>query len=283
MDEFKADLIPNECNTFHGLTCYMQKFTRVGTAVGDTLRFHSYNDPYEGAYLTDKMWLQDNFSTHIFWFETQQSLKVSKFPLVLLEIILTDTHMYIKMSWLDKGSRMFNKMIGRNLLTALVSPVPLVASYNSLMMCMRVFGSLVPWTDIYVKPHVIEHVEALLLVFSCAGITDPWWMIPGLVSGDYMVKYRAMYFKYCRIPGIHEMTRLACIEKAKVADLIAFVASTSSNEEGCYIDASGSHCVHVFRALGLSSTIGLICDLPSELLALLLNLQKIASFIQHIE
>lgn len=59
---------------------------------------------------------------------------------------------------------------------------------------------------------------------------------------------------------------LACMEMAKVADLIAFVTSaSSSNEEDCYIDAFGSHCLSIFRALGLPSTAVLIRDLPSEL------------------
>ncbi|CAH9128835.1 unnamed protein product [Cuscuta epithymum] len=60
---------------------------------------------------------------------------------------------------------------------------------------------------------------------------------------------------------------LACMEMAKVADLIAFVASASaSSEENCpYVDSFGSHCLSIFRALGLPSTAVLIRDLPIEL------------------
>nr|GMD08500.1 pre-rRNA-processing protein TSR1 homolog [Ipomoea batatas] len=58
---------------------------------------------------------------------------------------------------------------------------------------------------------------------------------------------------------------LACMEMAKVADLIAFVASASSTSEEDYIDSFGYHCLSVFRAIGLPSTAVLIRDLPSEL------------------
>lgn len=62
---------------------------------------------------------------------------------------------------------------------------------------------------------------------------------------------------------------LACMEMAKVADLIAFVASAhSSSEEGSssyYIDSFGAQCLSVFRALGLPSTVVLIRGLPKEL------------------
>ncbi|KAF8410320.1 hypothetical protein HHK36_002847 [Tetracentron sinense] len=61
---------------------------------------------------------------------------------------------------------------------------------------------------------------------------------------------------------------LSCMEMAKVADLIAFVASASSScEEGTsssYIDSFGTQCLSVFRALGLPSTAVLIRDLPMD-------------------
>lgn len=41
--------------------------------------------------------------------------------------------------------------------------------------------------------------------------------------------------------------------------MIAFVTSAnSSSEDDCYIDAFGSHCLSIFRALGLPSTAVLI-------------------------
>ncbi|CAB4281249.1 unnamed protein product [Prunus armeniaca] len=61
---------------------------------------------------------------------------------------------------------------------------------------------------------------------------------------------------------------LSCLEMAKVADLIAFVASASSSCEGStsdYIDSFGSHCLSVFRSLGLPSTAVLIRDLPTDM------------------
>lgn len=58
----------------------------------------------------------------------------------------------------------------------------------------------------------------------------------------------------------------SCLEMAKVADLIAFVASANSSCEGesDYIDSFGSQCLSVFRSLGLPSTVVLIRDLPTE-------------------
>ncbi|XP_058220567.1 uncharacterized protein LOC131330850 [Rhododendron vialii] len=62
---------------------------------------------------------------------------------------------------------------------------------------------------------------------------------------------------------------LSCMEMAKVADLIAFVASASSSCEesnsSYYIDSFGKQCLSVFRVLGLPSTVVLIRDLPSDL------------------
>ncbi|CAK9178334.1 unnamed protein product [Ilex paraguariensis] len=62
---------------------------------------------------------------------------------------------------------------------------------------------------------------------------------------------------------------LACMEMAKIADLIAFVASASSpcqdDSSDYYIDSFGSQCLSVFRALGLPSTVVLIRDLPNDL------------------
>nr|XP_018483980.1 PREDICTED: pre-rRNA-processing protein TSR1 homolog [Raphanus sativus] len=56
---------------------------------------------------------------------------------------------------------------------------------------------------------------------------------------------------------------LTCMEMAKVADLIAFVASAKNVSN--LIDAFGSQCLSVFRSIGLPSTTVLIRDLPSEL------------------
>ncbi|GLT99983.1 hypothetical protein SLE2022_173840 [Rubroshorea leprosula] len=61
---------------------------------------------------------------------------------------------------------------------------------------------------------------------------------------------------------------LSCMEMAKVADLIAFVASANSLcVEGAsdLFDSFGNQCLSVFRSIGLPSTAVLICDLPSEL------------------
>lgn len=59
---------------------------------------------------------------------------------------------------------------------------------------------------------------------------------------------------------------VSCIEMAKVADLIAFVVSVKSLDDGCetgLIDSFGIQCLSVFRAVGLPSTTVLIRDLPA--------------------
>ncbi|KAL1194958.1 hypothetical protein V5N11_030490 [Cardamine amara subsp. amara] len=61
---------------------------------------------------------------------------------------------------------------------------------------------------------------------------------------------------------------LTCMEMAKVADLMAFVASGNSswedNSSNNFIDSFGSQCLSVLRSIGLPSTTVLIRDLPSE-------------------
>ncbi|XP_020584073.1 pre-rRNA-processing protein TSR1 homolog [Phalaenopsis equestris] len=60
---------------------------------------------------------------------------------------------------------------------------------------------------------------------------------------------------------------VSCMEMAKVADLIAFVVSANSFEDGCEtspIDSFGIQCLSVFRAIGLPSTTVLIRDLPGS-------------------
>uniref|UniRef100_A0A7N0URR4 Bms1-type G domain-containing protein n=2 Tax=Kalanchoe fedtschenkoi TaxID=63787 RepID=A0A7N0URR4_KALFE len=59
---------------------------------------------------------------------------------------------------------------------------------------------------------------------------------------------------------------LSCVEMAKVADLMCFVASATYVSDGSslYIDSFGDQCLSVFRSLGLPSSVVLIRDLPSE-------------------
>ncbi|XP_024973103.1 pre-rRNA-processing protein TSR1 homolog [Cynara cardunculus var. scolymus] len=62
---------------------------------------------------------------------------------------------------------------------------------------------------------------------------------------------------------------MACMEMAKIADLIVFVASANcSSEQGSsnyYIDEFGSRCLSVFRSLGLPSSAIFLRDLPPDL------------------
>ncbi|KAL9260891.1 Pre-rRNA-processing protein TSR1-like protein [Drosera capensis] len=61
---------------------------------------------------------------------------------------------------------------------------------------------------------------------------------------------------------------LSCMEMAKVADLMAFVASTTSSSEedasADYIDSFGTQCLSVFKAIGLPTSVVLIRDLPED-------------------
>ncbi|KAF3338094.1 Pre-rRNA-processing protein TSR1 [Carex littledalei] len=60
---------------------------------------------------------------------------------------------------------------------------------------------------------------------------------------------------------------VACMEMAKVADLIAFVVSANSlydNGSDGLIDPIGAQCLSLLRAIGLSSTSVLIRDLPQD-------------------
>lgn len=60
----------------------------------------------------------------------------------------------------------------------------------------------------------------------------------------------------------------SCLEMAKVADVIAFVASAEGSSEGVmhnhYIDTIGGQCLSMLRAQGLPSTVGLVIDLPVD-------------------
>ncbi|KAL9255003.1 Pre-rRNA-processing protein TSR1-like protein [Drosera capensis] len=61
---------------------------------------------------------------------------------------------------------------------------------------------------------------------------------------------------------------LSCMEMAKVADLIAFVASATSfsveDASEDYIDSFGTQCLSVFKAIGLPTSVVLIRDLPED-------------------
>ncbi|PIN25823.1 hypothetical protein CDL12_01432 [Handroanthus impetiginosus] len=86
-------------------------------------------------------------------------------------------------------------------------------------------------------------------------------IFPAIASSEY--KLRATVLK------APHGDLLACMEMAKVADLLAFVASPTSSHEAddadCFIDPFGSQCLSVFRALGLPSTVVLIRIFVEEL------------------
>ncbi|XP_057469803.1 uncharacterized protein LOC130758851 [Actinidia eriantha] len=85
-------------------------------------------------------------------------------------------------------------------------------------------------------------------------------VFPALASPEYKLRTTVLKAPHGDL--------LSCMEMAKVADLIAFVASASSSCEesrSSYIDSFGSQCLSVFRVLGLPSTVVLIRDQPNDL------------------
>nr|XP_027091606.1 pre-rRNA-processing protein TSR1 homolog isoform X1 [Coffea arabica] len=84
---------------------------------------------------------------------------------------------------------------------------------------------------------------------------------PAVASSEYKLRATILKAPYGDLS--------ACMEMAKVADLIAFVASASflseDDSSNLYIDSFGSQCLSVFRAVGLPSTVVLIRDLPTAL------------------
>ncbi|XP_058785527.1 uncharacterized protein LOC131660324 [Vicia villosa] len=62
----------------------------------------------------------------------------------------------------------------------------------------------------------------------------------------------------------------SCLEMAKVADLLVFVASVTARSlcevtDSYFIDSFGKHCLSIFKSLGLPSTAVFVRDLPTEL------------------
>lgn len=89
---------------------------------------------------------------------------------------------------------------------------------------------------------------------------DTSTLFPTVASSEYKLRITVLRAPHGDL--------VSCMEMAKVADLIAFVASASSSCEESdynYIDSFGAQCLSVFRSLGLPSTTVLIRDLPTEL------------------
>ncbi|CAI9117069.1 OLC1v1018393C1 [Oldenlandia corymbosa var. corymbosa] len=103
--------------------------------------------------------------------------------------------------------------------------------------------------------------DDLLALFSSSLPQRNEVQYPTVASSEYKMRATILKAPYGDLSS--------CMEMAKVADLIAFVASASSPSEEAnseaYIDAFGSQCLSVFRAIGLPSTVVLIRDLPEVL------------------
>ncbi|EPS69910.1 hypothetical protein M569_04851, partial [Genlisea aurea] len=93
---------------------------------------------------------------------------------------------------------------------------------------------------------------------NCPSYSSPF---PTIASAKYKLRATVMKAPHGDL--------LACMEMAKLADLIAFVASpngfSEDNDADRCIDSFGLQCLSVFRTLGLPSTVVLIRDLPDDL------------------
>ncbi|XP_076948564.1 uncharacterized protein LOC143620853 [Bidens hawaiensis] len=85
--------------------------------------------------------------------------------------------------------------------------------------------------------------------------------LPAVASSEYRLRATVLQAPHGDL--------MACMEMAKIADLVVFVASANcSSEPGSsnyYIDEFGSQCLSVFRSLGLPSTAVFLRGLPSDL------------------
>ncbi|KAI3725539.1 hypothetical protein L1987_65329 [Smallanthus sonchifolius] len=86
-------------------------------------------------------------------------------------------------------------------------------------------------------------------------------LLPAVASSEYRLRATVLEAPHGDF--------MACMEMAKVADLIVFVVSANcSSDQGSsnyYIDGFGSQCLSVFRSLGLPSSAVFLRDLPSDL------------------
>ncbi|KAL6544144.1 hypothetical protein OROGR_010641 [Orobanche gracilis] len=100
--------------------------------------------------------------------------------------------------------------------------------------------------------------EDILSLLSEEGNTTAF---PAVASSEYKLRITVLKAPHGDLA--------ACMEMAKVADLLAFVASPNSLHEAdgtdSFINSFGSQCLSVFRTLGLPSTVVLIRDLPDDM------------------
>ncbi|XP_022850646.1 pre-rRNA-processing protein TSR1 homolog [Olea europaea var. sylvestris] len=129
-------------------------------------------------------------------------------------------------------------------------PRVIISAFCSLTMTNVLFG-----LSASVNLDAIE--EDILALLSGEGNNT---VFPAVASVEY--KLRATVLK------APHGDLLACMEMAKVADLIGFIASPTSLHEdgnGHFIDSFRSQCLSLFRTLGLPSTVVLIRDLPNDI------------------
>ncbi|KAJ6411913.1 hypothetical protein OIU84_005054 [Salix udensis] len=144
-----------------------------------------------------------------------------------------------------------NKMLREQKKTALLKEKRATSSSTSAPLVILLFG-------LSASVNVESLAEDLLRVLSNDGAGD---VSSTVASSEYKMRITVLKAPHGDL--------LSCMEMAKVADLIVFVASTISlYEENAsdfgYIDSFGSQCLSVFRQLGLPNTAVFLRDLPSD-------------------
>ncbi|CAK8569166.1 unnamed protein product [Lathyrus sativus] len=97
---------------------------------------------------------------------------------------------------------------------------------------------------------------SLLSSDSSAGLSEP------VASSEYRTRVTVLKAPHGDLQS--------CLEMAKVADLLVFVASVTARSlceetDSYFIDSFGKHCLSIFKSLGLPSTAVFVRDLPTEL------------------
>ncbi|KAD5960237.1 hypothetical protein R6Q59_013407 [Mikania micrantha] len=105
--------------------------------------------------------------------------------------------------------------------------------------------------------NVSSLAEDLLTLLSKGNASN---IFPAVASSEYRLRATVLEAPHGDF--------MACMEMAKIADLIIFVASANCSSDqsssNYYIDKFGSQCLSIFRSLGLPSSAVFLRDLPSD-------------------
>lgn len=166
---------------------------------------------------------------------------------------LKDKHQNTKSDRFGKGARAAriqrNNMIRDQKRAAALNEKRALSGSTSPPRVIVLFG-----LSAHVDLNSVERDLLALLSTKCSNE-----LFPTVVSSEYKMRATVLKAPHGDLSS--------CMDMAKVADLMAFVTSASSCEDGSsdYIDSFGAQCLSVFKAIGLPSTVVLIRDLPSDL------------------